>query len=380
MSYKSSEKLQRLIVLALTDSEIQKGKSETGISDKELAAIVLADEEKIWNVALEQIQSFDNLQNYVNQKKSAIEKLRHNKSEEDKILVQKSEEEITEGELRLSNLQGNIDKAIIEQSIKEILRKQINQALTSSYSTIFQIISAPGLSEVIDLSRTIDTKAKKSLQFLLENMPGGSIGIAGPRGAGKSTLITAYCGPERKIQEVKDKKIFPVFTSAPVQYDPRDFILHLFSTACRSVLKQEGVREDVFELTEIGDRQEMFLPQRYITGYIYPILKALSPLCLLFGTIFISIGILLIIFYPKKSFSPTPTVQVINIPNQISGDSLAHLSNILNKEKPEPVNLIKILKLEPEPFFRWGFIMLLILVAYLFVYRIRKNLSRSDTH
>jgi hypothetical protein len=63
-----------------------------------------------------------------------------------------------------------------------------------------------------------------------------AVGIAGSRGAGKSTIIdravrNEFTGPERK-------RVLGVFTTAPVRYDARDFVLHLHASVCRAVLDE----------------------------------------------------------------------------------------------------------------------------------------------
>jgi hypothetical protein len=97
-----------------------------------------------------------------------------------------------------------------------------------------------GFGEVFDKRFTIQTPARKRLQFMLQNMPGGSIGIAGSRGAGKTTLIRLFCGPKRVIDKLNEKPVLGVLVSAPVAYEARDFILYLFSTACQNVIEAEG--------------------------------------------------------------------------------------------------------------------------------------------
>jgi hypothetical protein len=76
---------------------------------------------------------------------------------------------------------------------------------------------------------------------MLEDMPGGSIGIAGPRGAGKSTLIWSLC--RGAISNLKGRPLFAMMTSAPVKYDGREFILHLFSSLCSLILGGPGAED-----------------------------------------------------------------------------------------------------------------------------------------
>jgi hypothetical protein len=82
--------------------------------------------------------------------------------------------------------------------------------------------------------QVVDTPAAARLQALLSSLRGGSIGIAGPRGAGKTTLIHGWCG--RAGRTLGARKVLPVLTSAPVDYQTRDFLLHLFATLCQAVV------------------------------------------------------------------------------------------------------------------------------------------------
>jgi energy-coupling factor transporter ATP-binding protein EcfA2 len=68
-------------------------------------------------------------------------------------------------------------------------------------------------------------------------LPTGAIGLAGPRGVGKTSLIEHFAG------RVDDRSHGPVrvTVSAPVRYEPRDFVLHLFATVCDGVLRERGL-------------------------------------------------------------------------------------------------------------------------------------------
>jgi GTPase SAR1 family protein len=133
--------------------------------------------------------------------------------------------------------------ALVLRSIKEIIRSEINRKVIPSYDLEIDNVIPSGLSEVIDLSKSIDTSSKQKLDFLINNMPGGSIGIAGSRGAGKSTLIKSYCDQKSAPDKIKGKIVLPVITTAPVNYNSRDFILHLFYSTCKSVLNHFNTAE-----------------------------------------------------------------------------------------------------------------------------------------
>ena len=62
----------------------------------------------------------------------------------------------------------------------------------------------------------------------------GAIGVAGPRGVGKSTLLEAY-RDGRFIGAGREH--LTLFESVPVRYDPRDFALHLYASFCQKTIE-----------------------------------------------------------------------------------------------------------------------------------------------
>jgi len=132
--------------------------------------------------------------------------------------------------------------AEIRQSVKRRVLDQaqalIAEYVRPSFDTKLGALDASGLSQVSDRESEIITPAHRELSSILQMMRGGSVGIAGPRGAGKSTLMATFCG--QHLQELDGEQVLTVMTSAPVEYDARDYILHLFSCVCRRVLAREN--------------------------------------------------------------------------------------------------------------------------------------------
>jgi flagellar biosynthesis GTPase FlhF len=91
-------------------------------------------------------------------------------------------------EERLKTAEQAVEEAAIEKGILSELRLIIDNDLKPSYETNLRISSAPGLAEVSDPTYEITTESRSKVRRLLDNMPGGSIGISGPRGVGKTTL------------------------------------------------------------------------------------------------------------------------------------------------------------------------------------------------
>ncbi|USX50214.1 hypothetical protein [Lentzea sp. HUAS12] len=76
--------------------------------------------------------------------------------------------------------------------------------------------------------------AGRELAELVDTLDGGSFALAGPRGSGKTNLLRAFCrGAYRGQDQVAD---LSVLVAAPVDYVPREFVLHLYAQACHAVL------------------------------------------------------------------------------------------------------------------------------------------------
>lgn len=76
--------------------------------------------------------------------------------------------------------------------------------------------------------------AGRELAELVDTLDGGSFALAGPRGSGKTNLLRAFCqGAYRRQGQAAD---LSVLVAAPVDYVPREFVLHLYAQACHAVL------------------------------------------------------------------------------------------------------------------------------------------------
>ncbi|MFW6203331.1 MAG: P-loop NTPase fold protein [Actinomycetota bacterium] len=98
----------------------------------------------------------------------------------------------------------------------------------------------------------VRTERLETLGQLLGRMPGGSIGVAGPRGSGKTTAL-------RNVELVmaaaqKRFQLFQVHVSAPVEYVPREFLLFLHDVICTSWLDRQGVSPTAGQPPEEGER------------------------------------------------------------------------------------------------------------------------------
>ncbi|AEV85736.1 hypothetical protein ACWT_4714 [Actinoplanes sp. SE50] len=111
-----------------------------------------------------------------------------------------------------------------------LLRRMVNDA-RPSYDTTLYVTRPHGLSQAFDPIYEVPTRARERLEKILTMLPGGSVGLAGPRGVGKSTILASFC--EHRAESAGTIR---VLVSAPVDYAPRDFLLHLYAQICRAAL------------------------------------------------------------------------------------------------------------------------------------------------
>jgi hypothetical protein len=135
------------------------------------------------------------------------------------------------------------------------VRTLINTARHGRFDHTYTVAGSPGLSEVYDSANRVPTNTEAELDGLLGRLDGASIGVAGPRGSGKSTLIHEYCADASSLDDDHEEFDWASFldplperavgdlrcmVSAPVDYVARDFVLHLFAAFCRAVIGSYG--------------------------------------------------------------------------------------------------------------------------------------------
>ena len=136
--------------------------------------------------------------------------------------------------------------ALVRTVITPFVREQVNVELRRAHlEDSFHITIAPGLIELSDRNQMVETATMHRLRTLLNTMTYGSIGVSGARGTGKSVLLKAFCDERLGRPDVPE---LGILISAPVDYEGRDFILHLFGTLCLKVIDLAGTSDRVSAL------------------------------------------------------------------------------------------------------------------------------------
>ncbi|MGV9362146.1 hypothetical protein [Amycolatopsis sp. NPDC003731] len=120
------------------------------------------------------------------------------------------------------------EQVLLDDGVLPVVRALVNDLLPPPLRVVLDVTHAPDLARPADATKTVPTSSVRRFQAVARRMSGGAIGIAGPRGVGKSTLITH--------EVANDPAPVKLVVSAPVQYQPRDFVLHLYAGLCGAVI------------------------------------------------------------------------------------------------------------------------------------------------
>lgn len=143
---------------------------------------------------------------------------------------------------KLTAAREALRRAILEKAVLPEMREWITDVLTTDrlrpYRLTFDLSDTSGLTHVTAPEHEVPTKAFNQLDNILAHLGGGSVGISGPRGSGKTTLIRARCAAE--THGASD--VVGVMVAAPVEYEPREFLTHLYAELCLKAAPEAQVR------------------------------------------------------------------------------------------------------------------------------------------
>ncbi|MGM1065073.1 hypothetical protein [Saccharothrix sp. Mg75] len=127
---------------------------------------------------------------------------------------------------------------LLEDGVLPVLYARINEVTRTSYSTVLTVRETSALTRANPLRMHVVTPAGVRLARLVSGLDGGSFAVAGPRGAGKTHLLRAFCGG--RYQESGRAPDLAVLVSAPVEYASQEFAAHLFAEVCQAVVARFG--------------------------------------------------------------------------------------------------------------------------------------------
>ncbi|WP_150244140.1 hypothetical protein [Nocardiopsis quinghaiensis] len=126
----------------------------------------------------------------------------------------------------LGDLRGNVVVPLLRSHLNDLLRR-------AGLDEPFQITDASSLTDLSERKQIVATSAMGVIDRTSSSVGSGSIGVSGPRGAGKTTLLRNFC--ENRFAQASQPDL-RILIPAPVHYEARDFVIHVFGHLCESVI------------------------------------------------------------------------------------------------------------------------------------------------
>ncbi|ONI86622.1 hypothetical protein ALI22I_23560 [Saccharothrix sp. ALI-22-I] len=133
------------------------------------------------------------------------------------------------------------EQVLLTDGVLPFLRKRLNDELGPRFETVLDVEESPGLRISHDRAVHVQTRTGQELARIVAARGRGSLALSGPRGSGKTNLMRAFCaGRYREPGRAPD---LTLMVSAPVVYEPQEFVLHLYAALCRRVIEYARGRD-----------------------------------------------------------------------------------------------------------------------------------------
>jgi predicted AAA+ superfamily ATPase len=133
----------------------------------------------------------------------------------------------------LDNLEA-VESAYVQERarlVREAMRRQVTESFRDTGMVTAQLL-APTLVELSTAKIASSRTHQDVVDFILGHET-SAIGIAGSRGAGKSTLIEA-------VRNADGVASHHVLLTAPVKYEPHEFVRRLFADVAKEIVHKSG--------------------------------------------------------------------------------------------------------------------------------------------
>jgi hypothetical protein len=121
----------------------------------------------------------------------------------------------------------------VEAQIRQVINSP--QVSGKDRKRRLEVLEAPALVE-LDSPDTANAGSVTDIEDFILNHETSTIGIAGPRGAGKTTVLRRICGPS-----LSDR--VGVYIQVPVYYDAADFVRLIHREVCLAIHRSTGAQK-----------------------------------------------------------------------------------------------------------------------------------------
>jgi hypothetical protein len=151
------------------------------------------------------------------------------------------------GERKISDARKHWEKVLEEAIALPLIAQEMNRLLGDDVTPAMDMAVATLTGNGRDPEVPVISAAMKNVAATARTIGSGSIGISGPRGAGKSTVLNKF---DTRDAAWKSEQDIRVTVAAPVDYDAREFIIHLFTELCTRVAVEAPPQESIARRTQ----------------------------------------------------------------------------------------------------------------------------------
>ncbi|MFI8832798.1 hypothetical protein ACIGPN_17425 [Streptomyces afghaniensis] len=132
-------------------------------------------------------------------------------------------------------LQNRLEGALCQESLVPLLFTKLNDHAShrdtlARYKAPLDPEDTTRLHSLASTETRVSVSAQEELEKTTRRTPHAAIGVAGPRGCGKSTLVEGF------VNTYEGNAPIRLVSPAPIHYIPREFLLHLYAKICEKII------------------------------------------------------------------------------------------------------------------------------------------------
>jgi hypothetical protein len=151
------------------------------------------------------------------------------------------------GEGKISDARRHWEKVLEEAIALPLIAQEMNLLAGDDVTDTMDMAVATLTGNGRDPEVPVISAAMKNVAATARTIGSGSIGVSGPRGAGKSTVLNKFDTRDAAWRSEQDIR---VTVAAPVDYDAREFIIHLFTELCTRVAAEAPPQASIARWTQ----------------------------------------------------------------------------------------------------------------------------------